>query len=102
MAWKNVPLTGTVPEMLAVTEPICAVLPTNAGRVVRDTGCVAGKFETEIAENVTACEAGKFPIVTEEILMGTVPEIDAVTEPICAVPAPIVTVPLIVTALARS
>jgi len=29
----------------------------------------------------------ELPIVTEEMLMGTVPEIDAVTEPICAVPA---------------
>ena len=47
-------LIGIVPLMLAVTLPICAVLSTNAGRVVRDTGCVAGKFETEIAENVTA------------------------------------------------
>jgi hypothetical protein len=27
------------------------------------------------------------PTVTEEMLMGTVPLIDAVTEPICAVPA---------------
>ena len=34
-----------------------------------------------------------FPTVTEEMLMGTVPEIEAVTEPIWAVPAPIVTVP---------
>jgi hypothetical protein len=27
------------------------------------------------------------PTVTEEMLIGTVPEIDAVTDPICAVPA---------------
>ena len=33
------------------------------------------------------------PTVTEEMLIGTVPEIDAVTEPIWAVPAAIVTVP---------
>ena len=33
------------------------------------------------------------PTVTEEMLIGTVPEIDAVTEPIWAVPAPRVTVP---------
>ncbi len=29
----------------------------------------------------------EFPTVTEEMLIGTVPLIDAVTEPICAVPA---------------
>jgi len=29
----------------------------------------------------------EFPTVTEEMLMGTVPLMDAVTEPICAVPA---------------
>ena len=33
------------------------------------------------------------PTVTEEMLMGTVPLMDAVTDPICAVPAPIVTLP---------
>ena len=33
------------------------------------------------------------PTVTEEMLMGTVPEMLAVTEPIWAVPAPMVTVP---------
>ena len=37
-----------------------------------------------------------FPTVTEEIETGTVPEMDAVTEPICAVPAPSVTEPAIV------
>jgi hypothetical protein len=31
---------GTVPLMDAVTDPICAVPATNAGRVARDTGCV--------------------------------------------------------------
>ena len=31
MAWKKVPLTGTVPEMDAVTEPICAVPAARAG-----------------------------------------------------------------------
>ena len=36
------------------------------------------------------------PIVTEEMLMGTVPLMDAVTEPICDVPAPSVTEPAIV------
>ena len=38
----------------------------------------------------------ELPTVTEEMLMGTVPLIDAVTEPIWDVPAPIVTVPAIV------
>ena len=55
--------------------------------------------ETIAWPKVTACEAGKFPIVTElpivtdEMEMGTVPLIDAVTEPICAVPAPRLTEP---------
>ena len=78
-------LMGTVPLMLAVTEPICAVPATNAGSVVSETACVAGKLEML-----------------------------AVTLPICAVPAdnagselivrllPTVTVPPTVTALARS
>jgi len=35
----------------------------------------------------------ELPTVTEEMLMGTVPEMLAVTLPICAVPAPMVTVP---------
>jgi len=60
-------LIGTVPEMLAVTEPIWAVPATNAGSVVRETACVAGKLEML-----------------------------AVTLPIWLVPAPIVTVPAIV------
>ena len=80
------PETGTVPEIEAVTLPICAVPATNAGKVVRDTGCVPWK-------NVP--------------LTGTVPLMLAVTLPICAVPAdsagselivrlfPTVTVPLI-------
>jgi hypothetical protein len=65
-------LMGTVPLMDAVTEPICAVPATRAGRVASDTGCVPWK-------NVP--------------LTGTVPLMLAVTLPICAVPAPIVTVP---------
>ena len=64
MAWKNVPETGTVPLIDAVTLPICAVPATNAGSVVSDTGCVAGKLKML-----------------------------AVTLPICAVPDPMVTVP---------
>ena len=61
-------LMGTVPLMDAVTLPICAVPATNAGSVVSETGCVAGKLDML-----------------------------AVTLPICAVPAgraePMLTVP---------
>ena len=169
------PETGTVPEMLAVTLPICAVPATNAGSVVSDTGCVAGKLEmlavtlpicavpapmvtvpemdkasllliyvaiptltallislTALSNQNVVIPSPRFPIetvpliagsepmvtllptVTEEMLMGTVPLMDAVTLPICAVPAdnagselivklfPTVTVPPTVTALARS
>ncbi len=117
------PETGTVPEMLAVTLPICAVPATNAGRVVRDTGCVPWKnvpftvtLEFAIVTPWVTQEPMviELPIVTEEMLIGTVPLMLAVTLPICAVPAdnagselivrlfPTVTVPLTVTALARS
>jgi len=51
----------TLLEMLAVTEPIWAVPATRAGREAMVT---------------------LFPTVTEEMLMGTVPLMDAVTEPI--------------------
>jgi hypothetical protein len=66
MLMGTVPLIDavTVLEIDAVTDPICAVPATNAGSVVSETDCVAGKLE-----------------------------ILAVTEPICAVPAPMVTVP---------
>jgi hypothetical protein len=53
-------LTGTVLEIDAVTDPICAVPATNAGRVVSDTGCVAGKFEM-LAVTLPICEV---PAVT--------------------------------------
>ena len=66
------PDTGTVPLMLAVTEPIWAVPATRAGSVPMVT---------------------ELPTVTEEIEMGTVPLMLAVTLPICAVLAPRVTVP---------
>ena len=59
-------LIGTVPLMLAVTEPIWAVPAARAG---------SDPMVTE------------FPTVTEEIEMGTVPLMDAVTEPIWFVPA---------------
>ena len=60
-----------------MTEPIWAVPAASAGREASDTACVAGKFPM-----VTL-----LPTVTDEMLTGTVPEIDAVTLPICAVPA---------------
>jgi hypothetical protein len=59
-------LIGTVPEIDAVTEPICAVPAAKAG-----------------SEPIVTL----FPIVTDEMLIGTVPLIDAVTEPIWFVPA---------------
>ena len=59
-------------ELPIVTEPICAVPATREGRVASETGWVAWK-------NVP--------------LTGTVPEMLAVTLPICEVPAPIVTEP---------
>ena len=124
VAWKNVPETGTVPEMLAVTLPICAVPATNAGSVVSETACVAGKLEmlavTEPIWAVPATNAGRVVRDTGCVpwknvpLTGTVPLMLAVTLPICAVPAdnagselivrlfPTVTVPPTVIALARS
>jgi hypothetical protein len=59
-------LTGTVPLMDAVTDPIWFVPAANAGKDAKDAGCVA-------CQNVPET--------------GTVPEIEAVTLPICAVPA---------------
>ena len=59
-----------------VTVVLARVTPC-VGTEARETACVAGKFPM-----VTL-----FPTVTEEMLMGTVPLIDAVTVPICAVPA---------------
>ena len=62
----------TLLEIEAVTEPICAVPATRAGReaIVRE-----------------------LPTVTDEMDMGTVPLMLAVTLPICAVPASMATVP---------
>ena len=85
------PLTGTVPEIDAVTDPICAVPATNAGSVVSDTGCVAGKLEML---------AVTLPICAVPDPMVTVPEM-AGSELIVRL-FPTVTVPPTVTALARS
>jgi hypothetical protein len=40
VVWKKAPETGTVPEIDAVTEPICAVPATRAGRLDKETGWV--------------------------------------------------------------
>jgi hypothetical protein len=74
-------LIGIVPEMDAVTLPICAVLATRAGRVVRDTGCVVWK---NVPFTVTLVLAMVTPCVTIDPI---VIELPTVTEPICAVPA---------------
>ena len=79
VACQNVPLTGTVPEMLAVTEPICAVPAAKAGSELTVTVVDVSETGWVACQNVP--------------LTGTVPLIDAVTEPICAVPAAMVTVP---------
>ena len=73
----KLPEVMAVDEMAsdAVTEPICAVPAANVGSVAKETGWVVWK-------NVP--------------LTGTVPEMLAVTLPICEVPVPIVTEPAIV------
>lgn len=82
-------LTGTVPEMLAVTLPICAVPATNDGSEARETGWVAGKFPMETAENVTACEAGKFktdtlPVTAPKVVVCDAGKFEMVMAVLCS------------------
>ena len=66
------PETGTVPEIDAVTLPICAVPATNAGRVVRDTGCVPWK---NVPFTVTLEFAIVTPWVTQEPMVTLFPTV---------------------------
>jgi hypothetical protein len=54
-----------VPE-IAGKEAIVTELPTVTDAI--ETGCVAGKLLIEIAEKVTACEAGKFSTDTLPVI----------------------------------
>jgi hypothetical protein len=83
--WKNVPLTGTVPLMLAVTLPICEVPADNAGSelIVRLLPTVtvpptvtalarSWVLVRDASVKVTACDAGKFrtetlPVTAEKV-----------------------------------
>jgi hypothetical protein len=72
-------VTDEVPIILV--DPVITAVPKVTGACVKVTACVAGKLRIEVEPVITAV-----PKVTEGV-----PEILAVTDPICAVPAPIVT-----------
>jgi hypothetical protein len=62
-------------------DPVMTAVPKVTGACVKVTVCVAGKLRIEVDPVITA---------VPKVIDG-VPLIDAVTDPICAVPAPIVT-----------
>jgi hypothetical protein len=70
-----------VGKLRTEVEPVTTAVPKVTGAVVKVTVCDAGKFKIEVEPVIVAVEN-----VTDGV-----PLIEAVTEPICAVPDPIVT-----------